>query len=110
MTPSIFSPLRRWAATSPTVRRWREQRYHLFEQLCAVEPKETIVDVGAGWGAFVLSKPHVVAEHGAELGKLVTSGAVKPVVGARFPLADAAEALALIDGRSALGKVVLDVR
>ena len=33
-----------------------------------------------------------------------------PVVGARFPLEQAGEALKLIDGRGATGKVVLDVR
>ena len=32
-----------------------------------------------------------------------------PIVGARFPLEQAAEALKLIDGRGATGKVVLDV-
>jgi NADPH2:quinone reductase len=35
---------------------------------------------------------------------------VRPIVGARFPLERASEALELIDGRRALGKVVLDVR
>jgi 2-polyprenyl-3-methyl-5-hydroxy-6-metoxy-1,4-benzoquinol methylase len=33
------------------VLRWREQRYRLFEQLCAVTPADRIIDVGAGWGA-----------------------------------------------------------
>ena len=36
-------------------------------------------------------------------------GIVKPVVGARFPLDRASEALKLIDERGALGKVVLEV-
>jgi NADPH:quinone reductase-like Zn-dependent oxidoreductase len=34
---------------------------------------------------------------------------VKPIVGERFPLEDAAQALAVIDERRATGKVVLDV-
>ena len=34
---------------------------------------------------------------------------VKPIVGARFPLEKASEALELLDGRGALGKVVLEV-
>jgi NADPH2:quinone reductase len=33
---------------------------------------------------------------------------VRPIVGARFPLESATEALELIDGRGALGKVVLE--
>jgi NADPH2:quinone reductase len=34
---------------------------------------------------------------------------VRPIVGARLPLERAAEALELIDGRRALGKVVLEI-
>ena len=35
---------------------------------------------------------------------------MRPIVGQRFPLDAAADALKVIDGRGALGKVVLDVR
>ena len=35
---------------------------------------------------------------------------MRPIVGARFPLEQAADALKLIDERGATGKVVLDVR
>ena len=66
--------------------------------------------VGAGWGAYVLPKPQMFAEIGAGLDRLIESGHVSPIVGARFPLDQAAKALELIDGRGALGKVVLDVR
>ena len=66
--------------------------------------------VGAGWGAYVLSKPALNAEIQAEIDKLIDSGHVRPIVGARLPLERAAEALELIDGRRATGKVVLDVR
>jgi hypothetical protein len=48
---SLFDPLRSWALDSATVRRWREQRYRLFERLCNLQPEDRIVDVGAGWGA-----------------------------------------------------------
>ncbi|HEY8584441.1 MAG TPA: NADPH:quinone oxidoreductase family protein [Capillimicrobium sp.] len=65
--------------------------------------------IGAGWGAYVLPKPEMFTEIGAALDRLVASGHVRPVVGARFALEDAAQALALIDGRGAVGKVVLDV-
>ena len=66
--------------------------------------------VGAGWGAFVMTKPHVIRAHGAEIDKLVDRGFVRPLIGQRFPLERAADALKLLDGREALGKVVLDVR
>ncbi len=66
--------------------------------------------VGAGWGAYVLAKPPMNAEIQAEIDKLIASGHVRPIVGARLPLEQAAVALELIDGRRAVGKVVLDVR
>jgi len=65
--------------------------------------------IGAGWGAYVMSKPAVCAEIGAAIDQLVRDGFVRPIVGARFPLERAAEALELIDERGATGKVVLDV-
>jgi NADPH:quinone reductase len=65
--------------------------------------------VGAGWGAYVLAKPELGREIGAALDTLITQGFVAPVVGARFPLERAAEALALIDNRTATGKVVLEL-
>jgi NADPH:quinone reductase len=65
--------------------------------------------IGAGWGAYVMGKPEVTKEIGAEISRLVDQGFVRPIVGARFPLERAAEALKLIDERGATGKVVLDV-
>ena len=65
--------------------------------------------IGAGWGAYVLSKPDVTAEIGARLADLIEGGVIRPVVGARFPLEQASEALKLIDERGATGKVVLEV-
>jgi NADPH2:quinone reductase len=65
--------------------------------------------VGAGWGAAVMPKPHYVAEVGRALDGMIASGHVRPVVGAQFPLERASDALQLIEGRGAVGKVVLDV-
>jgi NADPH2:quinone reductase len=65
--------------------------------------------VGAGWGAYAMGKPEVNREIGAEVVRLAEEGHVRPIVGERFPLERAAEALKLIDGRGALGKVVLDI-
>jgi NADPH:quinone reductase len=65
--------------------------------------------VGAGWGAYAMAKPELNQEVGREIGRLVEAGFVRPIVGERFPLERAADALKLIDGRGATGKVVLDV-
>ncbi len=66
--------------------------------------------VGAGWGGYVMGKPDVNRAHGAELARLIEAGFVEPIVGARFPLERASEALELLDARGALGKIALDVR
>jgi NADPH2:quinone reductase len=66
--------------------------------------------IGAGWGAFVMAKPEANREIGEAVNALIDAGFVRPIVGQRYPLAEAAEALKVIDGRGALGKVVLDVR
>ncbi|HLJ02522.1 MAG TPA: NADPH:quinone oxidoreductase family protein [Solirubrobacteraceae bacterium] len=65
--------------------------------------------VGAGWGAYVLGKPEMNGEIAAAIDSLIAQGFVRPIVGARFPLERAADALELIDGRGATGKVVLDL-
>ena len=65
--------------------------------------------VGAGWGAYVMAKPAVTRELGAELDRLAREGHIAPIVGARFALEDASEALQLIDGRGATGKIVLEL-
>jgi NADPH2:quinone reductase len=65
--------------------------------------------IGAGWGAYVMGKPEVTKQIGAEVMRLAQEGFVRPIVGARFPLDRTSEALKLIDGRGATGKVVLDV-
>jgi NADPH2:quinone reductase len=66
--------------------------------------------IGAGWGAYIMSKPEVNRQIGAALDELIADGFVSPIVGGRYPLDRAADALKVIDGRGALGKVVLDVR
>ena len=65
--------------------------------------------VGAGWGAYVMSKPELNREIGAAIARMVQSGAVRPIVGERFPLERAADALRVIDERRATGKVVLEL-
>ncbi len=65
--------------------------------------------IGAGWGNFVIRKPELNLEIGEAIGRLVEQGFVRPVVGARFPLERAGDALELLDGRGATGKVVLEL-
>jgi NADPH:quinone reductase len=64
--------------------------------------------IGAGWGAYVLADAEVTGRIGAAVQDLIERGFVRPIIGARYPLERAAEALALIDGRGATGKVVLE--
>jgi NADPH2:quinone reductase len=66
--------------------------------------------IGAGWGAYAMPKPDFNREVGAAIGRLIDRGYVRPLVGARFPLERAVDALTCIDERQATGKVVLDVR
>jgi NADPH2:quinone reductase len=65
--------------------------------------------VGAGWGAYAMSKPDLLRRMARELDEMIRAGAIRPIVGARLPLEQAADALRLIEGRGALGKVVLEV-
>jgi len=66
--------------------------------------------VGAGWGAYVMGKPQLNREVGAAIARMVGEGFIRPVVGERFPLEQASEALRALEERRATGKVVLDVR
>jgi NADPH:quinone reductase len=65
--------------------------------------------VGVGWGAYALGRPGYAAEQWAELVPHLRSGALDPPIGGRFPLEKAAEALAQIDERRVLGKIILTV-
>lgn len=69
------------------------------------------VDVrGAGWGAWFMTHPGYVVEQWERLAPMLADGRVsapEPVV---HPLDDAAEAIASLEQRRALGKVVLTLR
>jgi NADPH:quinone reductase len=65
--------------------------------------------VGAGWGAYVLIHPDRNHEIADAVNRMVAEGYVRPIVGARFPLEQAPEALRMLEERRALGKVVLDI-
>jgi NADPH:quinone reductase len=65
--------------------------------------------IGAGWGASVIGWPARTERIGAAIEGMIEAGQISPIVGARFPLEQAADALRLLEGRGATGKVVLDV-
>jgi NADPH2:quinone reductase len=64
--------------------------------------------VGAGWGGYAMSRPPLNREIADELNRMIAEGVVRPIIGARFPLAQGADAMKLIDERQATGKVVLE--
>jgi len=58
---------------------------------------------------FMGDHPEEVARDDAELRKLLAEGTLRPYIGARFPLREAAAALRYVAERKAVGKVVIDV-
>ena len=65
--------------------------------------------VGVGWGSYAFEKPDLCREIGERLDGMIRAGAVRPIVGATFPLALAGDAMRLIETRQAVGKVVLEI-
>ncbi|MGN6372003.1 MAG: NADPH:quinone oxidoreductase family protein, partial [Solirubrobacteraceae bacterium] len=65
--------------------------------------------VGAGWGAYALLHPERNREIADAIEKMIEEGFVRPIVGGRFGLEQAAQALRTLDERRALGKVVLEI-
>lgn len=63
--------------------------------------------IGVGWGEYALAhEGHIAGEYEA-LRPHLESGALAPIVGSSYPLADAAEALKSMESRTVIGKVVL---
>lgn len=90
----LFTVLRSWAANSPTAARWRERRYQLFIEACAVQSDDRIIDVGAGWGAalerFNRTNPIVALDLSPQPSDWLSSENVRVVQGdgTRLPFAD----------------------
>jgi NADPH2:quinone reductase len=67
------------------------------------------IDVrGVGWGAYALPRPGFVRSQWDELVPFLESGAIDPPISGTYPLERAGEALARLDDRSVLGKVVIE--
>jgi NADPH:quinone reductase len=58
---------------------------------------------------FMIDHPDEIAHDDAELRQLFADGRLRPYIGARFPLEQAAAALRYVADRKAIGKVVIDV-
>jgi NADPH:quinone reductase-like Zn-dependent oxidoreductase len=94
----------------------------LRDAIAAVTPGGRIVSVGAHGGERVeldmieLFRKHI-SLHGCgrstraifgEVLRLMTAGKLKPVIHARFPLADAADAHRLMESRAFFGRMIMD--
>lgn len=66
--------------------------------------------VGAAWAEYLRHDPAMPHRIAAGLAELFDAGKLHPLVGATFPLERAADALSEIEGRRAIGKIVLQVR
>jgi NADPH2:quinone reductase len=65
---------------------------------------------GVGWGAFAMPRPGFLQEQWRALEPHLAAGLLRPVIGATYPLAEAAAAIAALDQRQAAGKLVLTTR
>ncbi|WP_168581344.1 NADPH:quinone oxidoreductase family protein [Gephyromycinifex aptenodytis] len=63
--------------------------------------------VGVGWGAYAMPRPGHVAKEWAAMRPHLQSGALRPIVGATYPLDEAGGALRTLEERTVTGKVVL---
>jgi NADPH2:quinone reductase len=63
--------------------------------------------IGCYWGAYRGSEGGRVRGAYDELARWVASGRLRPHVGARFPLTEAPQALAMLRGRGVAGKIIL---
>ena len=62
---------------------------------------------GVFWGAWTAREPVKFKEEVAELFEMVKQGKIRPRVSARFPLERGGEAIAMLENRQAVGKVVV---
>jgi NADPH2:quinone reductase len=69
------------------------------------------IDVrGVGWGAYAMTRPGYLRAQWDELVPMMTSGVIRPPVGAVYPVEEAGRALLEMADRKVLGKTVLTLR
>ncbi len=82
-------------------------------QVPVIKANQTILKgvsvVGVAYGMSAIADPAANAEDFRQLFAWYRQGLVRPVIGHRFPLADAAAAMRVLSGRRALGKVVIEM-
>lgn len=66
--------------------------------------------VGVFYGSFTAREPEAYEQNVRELIALHAEGAVKPLIGKVFPMAEYAAALNCLKSREAIGKIVLKIR
>lgn len=62
---------------------------------------------GVFWGAFTMREPDAFRAQVAELFELIETGKIDPLVSQTFPLARGGEAIAKLESRQAVGKLVV---
>lgn len=62
---------------------------------------------GVGWGAYAMPRPEYIGTQWDAMLPHLSRGALNPIVGPTFPLAEATQALQALEQRTAVGKVVL---
>jgi NADPH:quinone reductase len=63
--------------------------------------------VGVFWGGFARREPEANAANIADLMELYATGAIRPVISERYPLARAGEAISRLAERKVMGKIVV---
>ena len=60
------------------------------------------------WLVHIMLRPNLLADAITDLLRLIVSGELRPVIGATYPLEQAADAHRALLDRSSVGKLVLD--
>ncbi|MBS28862.1 MAG: zinc-binding dehydrogenase [Alphaproteobacteria bacterium] len=70
---------------------------------------KNIAMIGVYWGAYRQREPEIFRDGFAELGRWWTGGRLKPHVSQTLPLSDVPKAIAMLEGRKATGRLVIDI-
>lgn len=70
---------------------------------------KNIAMIGVYWGAYRQREPDIFRDGFAELARWWTEGRLQPHVSQTLPLADVPKAIAMLEGRQATGRLVIDI-
>ncbi|MEQ8389757.1 MAG: NADPH:quinone oxidoreductase family protein [Thalassospira sp.] len=71
---------------------------------------KNVTAIGFYFGAYLDQNPTIAQQGMAEILGLLREGKIRPMISAKYPLADAMDALGAIRDRSATGKLIIDCR